>query len=353
MTDLDQRIASVLREQAEGDVDIDRLTAGAVTGGRRRLRRRRAVLGGGLALVALLGGLAVVPALPGLDRPFTGPAGPAIPAIPAEAAPPLMPAAPGAAAAPEVVGTDAGVLHFGVDTTKVRYLRWEVAQGLESAQLDVGGGRKVTVELARSSRTLRESGAEGVPFKISMFAEEAAFDGRTSSTTVDGLPIQVRQWKPAPGLYARASVWAPQDTALTVAVEALRLTEARRCGAPVRLTTVPDGARVAGCRVDVTGFPRLVTARFGIVGTSTRTMSVSYQYAAEISPRTVDGNMTIAGRPAHLYPEQGRVELLGVPKSRLLADYGWPEQGFDKLDAALVLGGVQVAPDPTRPETWD
>ncbi len=350
MTDLDQRIASVLREQAEGDVDIDRLTAGAVTGGRRRLRRRRAELGGGLALVALLGGLAVVPALPGLDRPFTGPAAPA---IPAEAAPPLMPAAPGAAAAPEVVGTDAGVLHFGVDTTRVRYLSWEASQGREAVGLDVGDGRKVTVELARSSQTLRDASAEGVPFEVAALAEEAAFDGRTSTLTVDGMPIQVRQWRPVPGLYARVSVSAQQDTALTVAAEALRLTEARRCGAPVRVTTVPDGARVASCRVNVTGFPRLVTARFGIARADNHQMSVSYQYAAEISPQTVDRNMTIGGRPAHLYSAQDRIELLGVPKSRLLADYGWPEQGFDKLDAALVLGGVQVAPDPTRPETWD
>ncbi|MEU9515838.1 hypothetical protein [Micromonospora sp. NPDC048169] len=350
MTDLDERIASALREHAEGAVDIDRLTAGAVTGGRRRLRRRRAVLGGGLALVALLGGLAVVPGLPGVDRPFTGPAGPA---ASAGAAPPLMRAAPGAAAAPEVVGTDAGVLHFGVDTTRVRYLSWEASQGRETVGLDVGDGRKVTVELARSSQTLRDASAEGVPFEVAALAEEAAFDGRTSTLTVDGMPIQVRQWRPVPGLYARASVSAQQDTALTVAAEALRLTEARRCGAPARVTTVPDGARVASCRVNVTGFPRLVTARFGIARADNHQMSVSYQYAAEISPQTVDRNMTIGGRPAHLYSAQDRIELLGVPKSRLLADYGWPEQGFDKLDAALVLGGVRVAPDPTRPETWD
>ncbi|MET8063003.1 hypothetical protein ACFYON_19520 [Micromonospora sp. NPDC005686] len=351
MTDLDQRIASVLREHAEGEVDLDRLTAGAVTGGRRRLHRRRAVFGGGLALVALLGGLAVVPGLPGVDRPLTGPAAPAAPA--AGAVPPLMRAEPGAAGAPEAVGTDAGVLHFGVDPTRARYLRWETWRSVESIRLDVGGGRIVTVELARSAESLRQYAADGVPFEVSAFAEEAAFDGRTSGLTVDGLPIRVRQWKPVPGLYARASASDQPDTALTAAVEALRLTEARRCGAPVRPTSLPDGARVVGCRVDASGFPRLVTARFVITGPVDQQMAVSYRYAAEVSTSTAGANMEINGRPARLYPEQGRIELLGLPKSQLLADYGWPEQGFDERDAALVLGGVQVAPDPTRPETWD
>ncbi|MCZ7427615.1 hypothetical protein O7607_17910 [Micromonospora sp. WMMA1949] len=347
MTDLDQRITSVLREHAEGAVDIDRLTARAVTGGRRRLRRRRSVLGGGLALVALLGGLAVVPGLPGVDRPFTGPA------VGSGPVPPVMRAEPGAAAAPEVVGTDTGVLHFGVDTSRARYLRWETWRDVESIRLDVGGGRIVTVELARSAESLRQYTAEGVPFDVSVFAEEAAFDGSTSGLTVDGLTIRVRQWKPVPGLYARASTSGQPDTALTTAVEALRLNEARRCGAPVRPTSLPDGARVVGCRVDVSGFPRLVTARFVITGPVTQEMAVSYRYAAEASTSTAGANMEINGRPARLYAAYGRIELLGLPKAHLLAEYGWPHNGFDERDAALVLGGVQVAPDPTRPETWD
>ncbi|MGY0005838.1 hypothetical protein [Micromonospora sp. I033] len=352
MTDLDQRISDVLRQRAEGAVDTDRLTAGAVARGRRWRRRRRAVLGSGLAVVALLGGLAVGPGLPGAGLPFAGTWSHGSHGS-AGAVPPLVRATPGAADAPGAVGTDAGVVHFGVDTSRVRYVGWEVWRDVESVRLDIGDGRAVTVEMAQSAQALRNYSADGVPFEVSELASEAAFDGRTSRLTVDGMPIWVRQWQPVPGVYARASVSAPQDTGLTVATRALRLTEARRCDAPVRLTSVPDGARVIGCRVDVNGFPRLVTARFVIAGSGASQMTVSYLHAAEVSASATDENMEINGRPAHLDAKRGRLELLGLPKSHLLADYGWPETGFDQQDAALVLGGAQVAPDPTRPETWD
>lgn len=360
MTDLDQRISDILRQRAEGAIDIDRLTARAVAGGRRRRRHRRAVLGGAVALVALLGGVVVGPRVPGVDRPFTG----APPAVPAGAVPPLLPAVPGAADAPETIGTDAGVVHFGIDTAKARYRGWQVwgyldprrnqLSGVESVRMDVGDGRDVTVELARSSQALRSFSAEGVPYAVSELADEAAFDGRSTQLTVDGLPVWVRQWHPAPGVYARASVSAPTDTGLTVAVQALRLTEARRCAAPVRLTDLPSGANLHGCLVDVSAFPKLLTARFTISGPDVQaTMTVSYLYEAEAAVSSVAGNTKINGRAALLYSNGGRLELLGFPKSHLLANYGSPEHGFDQRDAAVVLGGAQVAPDPTRPETWD
>ncbi|SCF09545.1 hypothetical protein [Micromonospora mirobrigensis] len=351
MTDLDQDILRTLRDHAEGPVDTDRLVARSVAGGRRRRRRRHALIGGGLALVALLGGVAVGPGLPGVGRPFTA----AGPAAPAGAVPPLVRSAPGAADAPQTLGTDAQLLHFGVDTAKARYLGWASGDGgTESVRLDVGDGRPVTVELARSPRPLRESTPQGVPWDVAELAGDAGFDGRTIRLTVDGLPIQVRQWQPAPGVYARATVSADRDTGLTVAAQALRLDEARRCAAPVRLRTVPGGASIR-CQVDADSYPRLLTARFTIVGRKVGTdMTVSYVYAIEAADASAQGNTTIDGRPAILY-EQGqmkRMELLGFPKAHLTVDFGWPSRGFDDRDAAAVLSGAEVA-DPTRPDTWD
>ena len=100
--------------------------------------------------------------------------------------PPVMRAEPGAAAAPEAVGTDTGVLLFGVDTARARYLRWETWRDVESIRLDVGGGRIVTVELARSAESLRQYTAEGVPFDVNVFAEEAAFDQPFDDSLAEG-----------------------------------------------------------------------------------------------------------------------------------------------------------------------
>ncbi|MBY8873373.1 hypothetical protein K7640_16180 [Micromonospora sp. PLK6-60] len=360
MTDLDQRISDILRERAEGPVDPGGLTARAVAVGRRRRRRRRAVAGSGLAVLALLGGLAVGPGLPGVGRPFTA-AGPAVPAV----VPALVRDAPGAAAAPETIGTDPGMLHFGVDPAKVRYLGWGVGGGVETVQLDAGDGRTVTVDLASSSATLRGYGVELLPVSVGELATEAAFDGRTIRLTAEGRPIQVRHWRPAPGVYARAVVPADTDAGLTVAAQALRLDEARRCGGPVRLTRLPDGAGLSSCQVDASRFPKLVTVNVNVTRPGDRWMRLSYRYAVEAGGAPRAGNTEIDGRPAYLVPGPaaspvdgdpqrtgGELELLGLAKTRLEANWGWPTYGFDERDARVLLGGARVA-DPTRPESWD
>ena len=60
MTDLDQRIVSVLREHAEGETDTGRLLRRSRALGRRRQVRRRVTAGTALALVGVLGFTGVV-----------------------------------------------------------------------------------------------------------------------------------------------------------------------------------------------------------------------------------------------------------------------------------------------------
>ncbi|MFC0006021.1 hypothetical protein [Micromonospora siamensis] len=361
MTDLDQDILRTLRDHAEGPVDTDRLLARSVAGGRRRRRHRRALLGGGLALVALLGGVAVGPGLPGVSRPFTatGPAGTTGPV------PPVVGAAPGAAAAPQVIGTDPQVLHFGIDPARARYLGWGVVRGVETIQVDVGDGQTVTVDVANSVAALRNYVFDGQSVEIVKIATEAAFDGRTSRVTANGRPVQVRHWHPAPGVYARATVQADTDTGLRVAARALRVDEARRCTGPVRVTSLPSGSRTASCQVDVSHSPGLITARIDVSRPGEQRMSLSYRYAIEAGMAPEAGNTEVDGKPAQLDPGppktpakgqkpevRGRLELLGLGKARLVVQWGWPYYGFDEVDAAVVLAGARVA-DPTRPDTWD
>ncbi|MEU5946427.1 hypothetical protein ABZ793_12800 [Micromonospora sp. NPDC047465] len=350
MTDLDERIVRALRERAEGTVDTDRLTARAVAGGKARRRRRRAGAGAAVGLVAVLG-LTVgtgVGWLEGVRPPHA--AAPGTSAV----TPPWADDVPGAASRPDLVGTDPQVLHFGLDPARARYLGWEVWSGVELVRADVGGGRAVTVELTSSAAALMHGVVNGLPVDLSGMTVEEAYDGSDRRHRGRGdTPSWVRLWQPARGLYARATVTAATAREIDVALRALQLGDSRRCGDPVRLTTLPTGARLTGCRVEADSFPDALRVSLRVTASEQRQMTVSFEYASSSASSRTEGNRTIAGRPAYRYPQGEQLELLGFPKAHLVADFGWPFDGFTEQDAALVLGGARVAEDPIRPETWD
>lgn len=350
MTDLDERIVRTLRERAGGTVDTDRLTARAVAGGRVRRRRRRVGGGAALGVAAMLGfTVATGAGLPERVRPPDAAAPHA-----ATAAPPRLENVPGAAARPDLVGTDPQVLHFGFDAARARYLGWQVGSGVESARVDVGGGRPVTVELARSAAVLREHPVEGLPPGATGMTGGAAFDGTDRPHREGGAtPTWIRLWQPAPGLYARATVTAVTAQEIEVAVGALRLGEARRCLAPVRLTALPAGTRLDQCVVDAGSFPASAHLWLTVRGSGETMMRVTFDYARSIATSRTAGNRTIGDRSAYRYPQGDRLELLGIPKAHLIVEFGWPYEGFTEADAAVLLGGVQVAGDPGDPQTWD
>ncbi|MFG1775679.1 hypothetical protein ACGFIR_20420 [Micromonospora sp. NPDC049051] len=349
MTDLDERIVRTLRERAEGTVDTDRLTARAVARGRARRRRRRIGGGTALGLAAVLGlTVATGTGLPERVRPPDT----AAPTV-ATAAPPRLDDVPGAAARPDLVGTDPQVLHFGVDPARARYLGWYVGFGVESVRVDVGGGRPVNVALARSAAALRGHAIEGLPVPITGMTPETAFDGADRPHRKGGTSVWVRLWQPAPGLYARAAVSASTAEEIEVAVGALRWGEARRCGAPLRLTTLPAGARLDQCTADAGSFPATLHLSLVVYGPGETQTSVTFYYARSMVTGRTAGNRTIGGRAAYLYPQGDQLELLGIPKAHLIVDFSWSRGGFTEADAAVLLGGAQVAADPGDPQTWD
>ncbi|MEV0806117.1 hypothetical protein [Micromonospora sp. NPDC050200] len=350
MTDLDQRIASTLRERAEGAVDTDRLTARAVTVGRTRRRRRRTGTGVALGLVAALGfGATTVPELPRqLPRTHAGPST-------APVVPPREPGAPGAAARPDLVGADPGVLHFGIDPARARYLGWEAGRGVESVRLDLGGDRQVVVDLARTAADVEQAFHDGMSYSPEP-AGATGFDGqirRVPPSGPGGQPGWILRWRPGPGLYARVTTVAPDDRDLRTAVAALRLDEAYRCAAPLRLTALPAGARLGRCAVTVINFPDSLDVQFTVLGSKEERLDVRLEYRSEIAGSRTEGNRTIGGRPAYRYPRGDKLELLGIPKAHLTVWFGWPHQGFTEADAATVLAGVDLATDLTRPDTWE
>ncbi|MFI2709558.1 hypothetical protein ACH495_05435 [Micromonospora sp. NPDC018662] len=359
MTDLDQRIASALRERADGDIDTDRLLRGSRTLGRRRQTRRRITAGTALTLVGVLGLVGVVRAdVGGLAGRMPWAA--TTPAVAPPPVPPLADGVPGARERPDLIGSDPQVLHLGLDSSRARYLGWSVysSNQVESIRFSVGGGQSVLLEVSHEARTLDDAPIEGFP--VQAVIGRMTFDGgvlRVAGTT-GGL---VKSWQPAPGLYARAATLGGDLPALERAAGVVRWDEARRCAAPVRLTTLPANAAVTGCSVDVAGFPKGFTAQLTVSRKPSSVMWTRLIYGAQMAEDTGrSSNRDLGGRPGYRYPDGTRLELLGIPRGRLTVDFAWPFPGdrpasqvdFTEAEAATVLAGAQVAKDLSRPQSW-
>ncbi|MGV9215433.1 hypothetical protein ACTFTM_26560 [Micromonospora sp. RB23] len=352
MTDLDQRINQTLRQRAEGSVDTDRLLAAAVVQGRSRVRRRRAVAGIALGVVAVLGlGAATDPVglidsgpdvVPGLALTEEAP----VPVVP-----PRADGVPGAAARPDLIGADPQLLHFGFVPDGLRYLSWSVQSGVEMARLDVAGDT-VTLELSASAEALPMR-AQGLPALVPELIAEGVFDGSVSHATGPyGVTVWLRHWQPAPGVYARATAIGDDQQDLFDVAAALRLDQAHHCGGPLRLTGLPPGTRVTRCDVTVAPFPAAFGVQMMVSGSKPGGIQVELQYARGIASSRTDGNRMIGDKPANIDLRSGELELLGFPKAHLTANFGWPAQGYTEQDAATVLGGAQVAEHLDRPTTW-
>ncbi|MFC8301441.1 hypothetical protein [Micromonospora orduensis] len=353
MIDLDEQIAQTLRERAEGDVDTDRLLRASRARGRRRQVHRRAAVGTALCLVGTLGFVGVRGS--GLDElagrlPWTT-------ATPTPSVvPPRADGVPGAAVDPALVGTDPQVLHVGIDPDRARYLGWEVIRGQgETVRLSVAGSEEVRIDVSSSIELPGSVTIDGTSFDVTEVGRPN-FDGavRQVSGMDRGL---VRLWQPVPGLYARAVMLHGDRAVLDQAVAALRWKEPRRCAAPLRLGALPAGAKVTVCSVDVASYPRLVTARFALQRTPMENMSVEYRYVSQAGTYT-EADRTIAGRPALLSAQGTRLELVGIPRTRVIADFGWPWAGerpakiFTEAEATALLADVDLSDDPTRPQSW-
>ncbi|WP_329013963.1 hypothetical protein OG271_05525 [Micromonospora rifamycinica] len=351
MTELDQRISDTLRNRAEGAVDTDRLTVRAITGGRALRRRRRVGAGVALGLVAVLG--LGVPAGSG-RLPWTSAEPSAV------VVPPRAPTAATAAERPDLVGTDPGLLHFGIDPARAGYLGWEAGQGVESARLVVDGHRQVVIDLGRTPADVEQALHEGMsygsrPDTDSELMTAADFDGtsrKVAPAGPGGDPGWILRWQPVAGLYARVTTVAPDDRDLRTVAGALRLDEAYRCAAPLRLTALPPDARLARCAVNLVDLPDSVDVLLTVLRGEDQRLDVRLEYHRELAGRRAEGNRTIGGRAGYLHPNGDELELLGLPGVKLAVRFGPPRQGFTEADAATVLGGAVPADDLTRPATW-
>ncbi|MEU8329959.1 hypothetical protein [Micromonospora sp. NPDC048839] len=383
MTNLDERIARVLREQADGPVDTDSLLTAAVHGGRTRRRRRRAAIGAGLGVAMLLGaGVA-------LRTPSAAPPQPAVTPSLVVVTPPRAPGIPGAAASPALVGSDPQLLHFGVDPSAAKPVAWRSAARVESMRLDLGGGVQALVIVAADPRTA-ETGDPSQLFDIgpdNAYAADSEKDlaspgpGVDAASRYNGVIRQldrvakgwVLRWQPVPGLYVRVATLGETSADIQRAAAALRFDEARHCVAPIRLTALPPGARISACEVAVRQlfWPRIVN----VAGTTTPTqmpvtdsdhteaaLTVALQGAATLpvrlfysprpsSPDRSKANREIAGRP--VFDMGDFWHVLGIPNTLLSMGHEnrWERSPTD-AEVSTVIGGLRVADDLGEPASW-
>lgn len=108
----------------------------------------------------------------------------------------------------------------------------------------------------------------------------------------------ILRWQPAPGLFARLHTVAPNGGALQAARNALRFDAAYRCGGPLRLSALPEGARITNCGVWVERFPAGFNVSLVVIGNGDKLLKVDLQYAKSIVGARTDGNRMIGDRPA-------------------------------------------------------
>ncbi|KAB1926072.1 hypothetical protein AB0J94_10880 [Micromonospora noduli] len=384
MTDLDERIARALREQADGPVDTNSLLTAAVNGGRARRRRRRAVIGAALGVAVLLGaGVAV-------RTPSAAPPQPAVTPSPVVVTPPRAPGVPGAAERPALIGTDPRLLHFGVDPTAAKPVAWRSAAQVESMRLDLGDGVQAMVIVAADPRTaeigdpsqLRDIGPDKAGAVTSDKDLASPGQGLDAASRYNGVIRQldrvtkgwVLRWQPVPGLYVRVAALGETGAEVRRAAAALRFDEARRCVAPIQLTALPPGARISACEVAVRqlSWPRIVnvggmtTPTQMAVAASDHTeaaLTVALQGAATLpvrltylprpsSPDRAKANRRIAGRP--VFDMGDFWHVLGIPNTLLSMGHEnrWERSPTD-AEVSTVIGGLRVADDRGEPASWE
>ncbi|MFV2124195.1 hypothetical protein ACFHWS_06555 [Micromonospora sp. LOL_013] len=323
MNDVEELLTESLRSRAAGEVDGTALLERASSRGRAYRRRRRFLVGTGLATVTAI---VVAGVSAGIARwPVGGdtfaPGAGVISALPEATG------EPGARTDPTRVGADANLVHFDAPEliTAARHFDWTSGDGYE--QLEVGVGEQDLVYAAIGH-------------------DMAVLD---SIERQNDLGVVIRE-QPVQGLWLR--VQAPDDTYARQVIAALDLNRAQRIVLPFQLGTLPDGTRIVRASV---GFIDGRYADGGVVLERERAdrMEVQAQYAPGRSGNAGRANHVVGGRQAFLYPGRDEVELLGLPNLNLSARIGKDNhQGFSIQDVDLILASVQVATDVDDISTW-
>jgi hypothetical protein len=397
MIDIEARLAENLRAEADRDIKVDGLFAGAVAraGAIRRWRRGWATVGGAGLAVALAAGLVAVPRLlpagdgTGRTASPAKPPEPVVPAWPTSApGPTTLPElhdVPAAGPRPATVGTDPSILHFDLDLAALgaKMSDWVSGPGFESAAVTIAADHyspEAEVHLAPDPAMLDQiltSTDENWPAPdFPGRAEFAGSDGVREPTMVNGRAgtIQkldqnqairwptpsptawVLRWQPVDGLSALVLVRAADPTPAYTLARALRLDHSQRCVLPLRITA-PAGVTQTRCWVVVRRQPVIPNGVFvhGAITLGQPDGDRVQVWAEEAKPRhqfdlnQFHGDHEVNGQPADWRTADPRgLWIVSYPPIGELFVSG----GCTEAEAVEVAKGTSVAGDLARPDTW-
>lgn len=357
MNDIDSRLRGTIQELV-GEVRMrPDLASTAMASGRRRLRRRRT----GTVLVAALAVVSVGASTPYLLGRYAERNTP-LPGIAADPGSlPLAEGVPGAAQRPDLVGSDAGILHFDVDVSAIPDLAtisWST--GRESERVSVS--RDVTVSNTPSYLTVtvapperpmsygpdrplesRQVTVAGRPATLAHYAGTVV-SAEPDSTARRGWSGWRLSWEPVDGLPVVIS-GGPDGEALQMMAGALRFDRARRCVQPMRVTGLPSGAKLLHCAVQLDAAGALRSASFfADLPEPFRHVQVGCgaDVRGELAP-----NRTVDGRPATWVADERSLTVAGAGDRPALRVSGETEE-----EVTALLPRVEFVGDPRKPETW-
>lgn len=349
--DLDERLAAMLKARAGADIDPAPIVARARSRGRRlrRWRRGLAAVGTAVAAAALAGAVLV---LPTSQRPDQAPR-PASELLLA-----ASPDQPGAAERPELVGTDPAVVHFTADSLAAgaENATWSAGRGTESVEFR-GATTQLRFVLARDPATL-----DGVRQTLSSSdrpepATDVRVNGRPGTAWVDPAPsggpgLWFVRWQPVDGLWARLDIYAESRDEATRTASQVRFDGAYRCAVPFRLQSLPAGARLLECSVNLSldGPGAFVEGSLVAGDEAGHWLTVRAQ-RVPTGTRAGTGDLT-AG--SYRVRRQGSTVLqMSVDPCQVEVFLkGWGD-GNTEADGLMVLGGYKPVGDIDDVDTWE
>ncbi|RZU50804.1 hypothetical protein EV385_2588 [Krasilnikovia cinnamomea] len=346
--DLDQRLTETLNSHTGAEIDPTPLVAYARDRGGRLRRRRRGLMAlGASACVALVAAVAVTP-FGGRFGHLTRPA--------SELVLPASPSQPGAAEQPNLVGTDPGTLHFSADDllAGAANATWSAGRGTEIVEY-TGPAGQARVVLARSAasldgirQTLASSGRPQPPTDVRVA-------GRPGIAWIDpgpsgGTNLWFVRWRPVDGLWAQMESYADSREGAIGAAGKVRFDSAHRCAVPFRLESLPTGARLLECSVNLGYDGRSIFAEGSLVvgDQGGRWLTVRVQRTENVGAQ---GGELSAG-PYRVHRQGSDVlKMSATPGSVEVFLDGWGN-GYAESDGLAVLGGYRPVGDVNDPETW-
>ncbi len=334
---MNEIISAALRDNADGDIHIERLLTAVHTAVRRRRQRRLALVSAAAVVLVLVSLAAVLSS----RRPATI-AGPAPQAT--FPRPPQVERVPSAADSPGVLGSDPTLFHLDLsDLSGWKDLSWASRRSQETLTVTMQSGDQLQIEAAQEPNQLDPS------------------DGTTAAVTVGGKPGEavathgshVVRWQPVPGIWTQVDAPGEVETAIAVA-QKVRLDRVYRCAVPFRLTRVIP-ARMTECSTYyvVDGDTGRWTASGGVWFTLAAG-GPEYQVAVGTGGPSIAVNDTIEGRPVQVVqPTGGYPALLEIdyPYGDRTA-YFWVFYGpLDEADFRSLVAAFVPIPD-EHPRTW-